>query len=118
VPRDIDYLFGQGKISYYGDSWEGVGNRSPSRQARINAMRIKKILTSPAETESKPIWVQGIVAIANKKAELTEKKPPEYVEVTKINELANRIKSKPKRLETRQIEQIETEIKNGIQADH
>jgi hypothetical protein len=104
----------KGKISYYGDSWEGVGNRSPSRQARINAMRIKRILASPVGSNSIPFWVQGIVVFANNKAELTKKKLPEYVEVTKINELANHIKNKPKRLETRQIEQIETEIKNNI----
>jgi hypothetical protein len=100
----------KGKISYYGDNWEGAGKKSPSRQARINAMRIKRILT-------KPFWVQGIVAIANNNTQLTPKRSPEFVEVTKLNELVNPIKNKPKRLETREIEQIETEIKNSIQAD-
>ena len=51
----------RGKISYYGDNWEGVGRKSPSKQARINAMRIKKILASFSNLKSKPFWVQGIV---------------------------------------------------------
>jgi hypothetical protein len=104
-------------ISYYGDNWEGVGKKSPSRQARINAVRIKRILASQVESNSKRFWVQGIVAIANNEAKLTPKKPPESVEVERINELANHIKNKPKRFETREIEQIETELKNSIQAE-
>jgi hypothetical protein len=44
------------------------------------------------------------------------KRPPEHVEVFKINELANYIESQPKRFEAHEIEQIETEIKNRIQA--
>jgi len=63
------------------------------------------------------LWVQRLVAITDNNVELSERKPPEYVEVTKINELVNHIKNNPKRLETREIAQIETEIKNGIQAD-
>jgi len=103
-----------GKISYYGDNWEGVGRKSPSRQARINAMRIKKILTSSASLESRPFWIQGIVVLTDHRAEITEKKPPEHVKVTKIDELPDYIKSKPRRFESLEIEQIEAEIKSKI----
>jgi hypothetical protein len=104
-----------GKVSYYGDNWEGVGRRSPSRQARINAMRIKKILASSASLRSRPFWIQGIVVIANHRAEITERKPPEYVKVTKIDELTDYIKSETRRFEDQEIEKIEAEIKNKIE---
>jgi hypothetical protein len=105
----------KGKISYYGDNWEGVGRKSPSRQARINAMRIKKILASSASLGSRPFWIQGIVVMANHRAEITERKPPEYVKVTKIDELADYIKSETRRFEAQEIGQIEAEIRNKIE---
>jgi hypothetical protein len=106
----------KGKISYYGDNWEGVGRKSPSRQARINAMRIKKILAFLSSLKSKRFWVQGIVVLADPRVKVTVKKPPEHVEVFKINELTKYIESQPKRFEAHEIEQIETEIKNRIPA--
>lgn len=106
----------KGKISYYGDNWEGVGRKSPSKQARINAMRIRKILTSLSNLKSRPFWVQGIVVLADPRAKVMVKRPPEHVEVFKINELTDYIESQPKRFEVHEIEQIETEIKNRIQA--
>jgi hypothetical protein len=105
----------KGKISYYGDNWEGVGRKSPSRQARINAMRIRKVLASSAKPGSRLLWIQGIVVLANYKAEITERKPPEHVKVTKIDELADYIKGEPRRLEAKEIEQIEAEIKDKIE---
>lgn len=105
----------KGKISYYGDNWEGVGRKSPSRQARINAMRIKKILASSASLRSRPFWIQGIVVMANRRAEITERKPPEHVKVTKIDELADYIKGVTRTLDAQEIEQIETEIKDKIE---
>lgn len=105
----------KGKISYYGDNWEGVGRRSPSRQARINAMRIKKILASSASLKSKPFWIQGVVVLADHRAEITERRPPEHVKVTRIDGLADYIKSVPRRIETLEIELIKTEIANKIE---
>jgi len=105
----------KGKISYYGDNWEGVGRRSPSRQARINAMRIKKILASSTSLESKPFWIQGIVVLADRRAEITERRAPEHVKVTGIDGLADYIKSEPRRIEIREIELIKTEITNKIE---
>lgn len=110
----IETKYRRGKISYYGDNWEGVGRKSPSRQARISAMKIKKALTSLGQ-KSRPLWVQGIVVLADPRAEVTEKKPPEHVKVVRLNELANYIKSQPKRFEAWEIGQIEAEIKNKIQ---
>ena len=105
----------KGKISYYGDNWEGVGRKSPSRQARINAMRIRKILTFSSQ-KSRPFWVQGIVVLADPRAKVTEKKPPEHVKVFRLNELADYIVSQPRRFEDWEIRQIEAEIKNKIQS--
>jgi hypothetical protein len=107
----------KGRIRYYGDSWEGTGQRSPSRQARINAMRVKRILSSLVDINSKPFWVQGVVVFADSKVELIPKEPPEHVDVMKINELAEYIKSKPRRFDSQEIERIEAEIRNHVQAD-
>lgn len=105
----------KGKISYYGDNWEGVGRRSPSRQVRINAMSIKKILASSASLKSKSFWIQGVVVLADHRAEITERGPPEYVKVTRIDGLADYIKSAPRRIEIREIELAEAEITNKIE---
>ena len=105
----------KGKISYYGDNWEGVGKRSPSRQARINAMRIKNILASSASLKSKPFWIQGVVVLTDHRAEITQRKTPEHVKVTRIDGLADYIKNTPRRIETREIELIKTEITNKIE---
>jgi hypothetical protein len=104
----------KGKISYYGDDWEGVGRKSPSRQARINAMRVRKTLTSSGQ-KSRLSWVQGIVVLADPGAEVTEKRPPEHIKVFKLNELVDYIVSRPRRFEASEIRQIEAEIKNKIQ---
>jgi len=105
----------KGKISYYGDNWEGVGRGSPSKQARINAMRLKEILASSASLESKPFWIQGVVVLADHRAEITERKPPEYVKVTRIDGLTDYIKSAPRRIGTREMGLIEAEITNKIE---
>jgi hypothetical protein len=105
----------KGKISYYGDNWEGVGRRSPSRQARINAMRIKKILASSTSLKSKSFWVQGIVVLADHRAEITERSAPEHVKVTRIDGLADYIKSEPRRIGIQEIELIGAEITNKIE---
>jgi hypothetical protein len=104
----------QGKISCYGDNWEGVGRNSPSGQARINAMKIRKLLTGSAEPLSRPLWIQGVVVFTNNKAEITMRKPPEHVKVAKIGELADYIKGEPRRFEAKQIGRIETEILDKI----
>ncbi len=105
----------KGKISYYSDNWEGVGRRSPSRQARINAMRIKKILASSASLESKTFWVHGVVVFADNRAEITERRPPEHVNVTRIDELADYIKNTPQRIERQEIELIKAELTSKIE---
>lgn len=105
----------RGKISYYGDNWEGIGRgRPPSSQARINAIRIKKILNSSESLKSKTFYIHGVVVFANNKAELIERKPPEHVKIKRIHELATYIKSEPKRFEAGEIAQIEMEIQNNI----
>ena len=106
----------RGKISYYGDNWEGVGRKSPSRQARINAMAVRKILTS-SDQKIGSLWVQGIVVLADPKAKVTARKPPEHVKVFRPTELAEYIRSQHKRFEAWEIRQIEAEIKNKIQPD-
>jgi len=111
----IETKYRKGKISYYGDNWEGVGRKSPSRQARINAMRVRKILTSSGQ-KSRLLWVQGIVVLADPRAEVTARKPPEQIKVFRLNELADYIVSQPRRFEAWEIGQIEAEIKNKIQS--
>lgn len=105
----------KGKISYYGDNWEGVGRRSPSRQARINAMRIKKILASSTSLKSKTPWIQGVVVFADHRAEITERRAPEHVKVTRIDGLTDYIKREPRRIGIREIELIELQITNKIE---
>lgn len=105
----------KGKISYYGDNWEGVGKRSPSRQARINAIKVRKILASSASLESKSFWIQGVVVLADQRAEIIERSPPEYVKVARIDGLADYIKNEPRRIETREIELITAEIMSKIE---
>lgn len=105
----------KGKISYYGDDWGGVEKRSPSRQARINAIRIKKILSSSTNLKSKSFWVQGVVVLADHRAEITERMPPEHVKVIRIDNLADYIKNTPRKIEIRDIKLIETEITNKIE---
>lgn len=64
---------------------------------------------------SKPFWIQGIAVMANRRAEMTERKPPENVKVKKIDELADYIESETRIFEAQEIEQIEAEIKNKIE---
>lgn len=104
----------RGKISYYEDNWEGVGRQSPSRQARSNATRIRKVMGSSQSLESRRFWVQGIVVLANTRATVTPKKPPERVEVFKLDKLVDYIKGQPIIFGTWEIGQIETEIRNRI----
>ncbi|UCB60961.1 MAG: NERD domain-containing protein [Candidatus Bathyarchaeota archaeon] len=105
----------KGRISYYGDNWEGMGRgRPPSSQVRINAMRIKKILDSSEGLKSKAFYIQGVVVFANDKAELIEKKPPGHIKVKRIDELAAYIKSEPKRFNAVEIRQIEMKIQDNI----
>jgi hypothetical protein len=92
-----------------------VGRRSPSRQARINAMKVKKMLSSSAGLESRSFWTQGIVVTANSEAEITERKPPDYVKTTRIDHLPDYIKNEARRFEAKDIEQIEAEIKRKIE---
>lgn len=103
----------RGKISYYEDNWEGVGRQSPSRQARSNATRIRKTLVSSQSLESRRFWVQGIVVLANTRATVTPRKQPERVEVFKLDELVDYIKSQPNRFGTWEIGQIETQIRSS-----
>lgn len=107
----------RGRISYYGDDWEGVRRGSPSKQARINAIRIKKILASVPNLHSRSFWVQGVVVLADNRAQIIERKPPEHVRVTRIDGLADYIKSEPRRIETQEIERIEAEISNKIEPE-
>jgi len=53
--------------------------------------------------------------MANRRAEMTERKPPENVKVKKIDELADYIESETRIFEAQEIEQIEAEIKNKIE---
>lgn len=64
----------RGKISYYGDDWEGVNRRKPSKQARINAVKIHNILVASEALRPGATYVEGVVVFSHSKAELIEKK--------------------------------------------
>ena len=52
--------------------------------------------------------------MANRRAEITERKPPENVKVKKIGELADYIKSETRIFEAQEIGEIEAEISRAI----
>jgi uncharacterized integral membrane protein len=103
----------RGKISYYGDDWEGVHGK-PSVQARINAVKIHGFLEdSPTFTPSQK-FVEGLVVFSDSQAVLIEKKPPDRVKVLRINSLTDYIVNKPKKFSAQEIESIEQTIKKNI----
>jgi hypothetical protein len=74
----------KGKLTCYGDQWStNMGN--PSRQARINAVRIRKIIQSLERFKHARIWVEPIVVFANPDVELNLKNIT--VQVKKLNEI-------------------------------
>jgi len=73
----------KGKMTCYADQWST--NSSPSKQAKINACRIRNIIQSLERFEHRNIWVQPIVVFANPEIELDLKKIT--VKVKKLNEL-------------------------------
>lgn len=103
----------KGKISYYGDRWEGMKGQ-PSVQARINAVRIRKILVDSKDPRLRTPFVQGVVVFPNQKVLLDERKPPDWVKVLRIEDLACFLKSEPRKLSAQDIESIEVEIENNI----
>lgn len=75
-----------GKIVCHADQWSRKrGN--PSKQARINALRIKNIIQSMEQFSSAKLWVEAIVVFSNYNAKLNINKPT--VEVKKPYELPN-----------------------------
>jgi hypothetical protein len=90
------------KIICYGDEWSrqytnkklGSFNRfihfelgSPSKQAKRNSMRIKRVIESSKTFKSRRIWVEGIVVFANQNADLNINNPT--LPILKIGELPN-----------------------------
>lgn len=93
-----------GKIFCNGDQWlsqyarkkHGSFNRlvhfelgSPSKQAKRNSLRIKKVIQSSETFRFQRIWVEGIVVFANQHADLNINNPT--VPVLKIGDLPNSI---------------------------
>jgi hypothetical protein len=89
-----------GKIICYGDEWSrqytnkknGSFNRfihfelgSPSKQAKRNSMRIKRVIESSETFKSRRIWVEGIVVFANQSVDLKISNPT--LPILKIEEL-------------------------------
>lgn len=75
-----------GKIICDGDNWSsqrnGKFNRlmhydlgSPSKQAKRNATRVKRVIESNAIFKSKNIWVNGVLVFANKNVQLQISNP-------------------------------------------
>ena len=100
-----------GKIICYEDSWTGIG-QNPSTQARVNALRVYKVIKASGIFVSKLPWVQAIVVFANKKVALDIRKKPDNVKVLKIDELTNYIIQETRRLSAQEIELISKEILN------
>jgi hypothetical protein len=89
-----------GNIICYGDEWSrqytskkpGSFSRfihfelgSPSKQAKRNSMRIKRVIESSKTFKSRRIWVEGIVVFANQNADLNINNPT--LPILKIGEL-------------------------------
>jgi hypothetical protein len=103
----------RGGISYYGDNWEGIKGQ-PSVQARVNAVRIRNILKNSEEFKHRTPLVHGVVVFSNNQASLTQKKPPDWVKVLRIEELAGFLTKEPRILSAQDIESIEMEIHKNI----
>ena len=100
-----------GKITCYGDSWTGIG-QNPSTQARVNALRVYKVIRASGIFVSKLPWIQAVVVFANKKVELEVRKAPSKAKVLKIVELTNYITQETTRLSAQEIELMSKEILN------
>jgi len=89
-----------GKIACYGDEWTrqyaskkpGRLSRfvhfelgSPSKQAKRNSMRIKRVIESLRTFKSRRIWAEGIVVFADQNADLNVSNPT--LPILKIGEL-------------------------------
>ena len=89
-----------GRIACYGDEWTRQYTSkkprrfsrflyfelgSPSKQAKRNAMRIKRVIESSKTFKSRRIWVEGIVVFANQNADLNINNPT--LPILKIGEL-------------------------------
>jgi len=89
-----------GRIACYGDEWTrqytskkpGRFSRfihfelgSPSKQAKRNSMRIRRLIESSKTFKSRRIWVEGIVVFANQNADLKINNPT--LPILKIEEL-------------------------------
>lgn len=73
-----------GKISCHEDQWSRRrGN--PSKQVRVNALRIKNVIQSLEQFESVKLWVEAVVVFSNYNAKLSINNPT--VEVKKPYEL-------------------------------
>jgi hypothetical protein len=93
-----------GKIACHGDEWTrqytskkpGRFSRfihfelgSPSKQAKRNSMRIKRVIESSKTFKSRRIWVEGIVVFANQNVDLNISNPT--LPILKIGELPSLI---------------------------
>jgi hypothetical protein len=87
-----------GKIACDGDKWSsqhnGKFNRllhydlgSPSKQAKRNATRVKRVIKRLAIFKSKNIWVNGVLVFANKNVQLQIRNPT--VPVLRSTQLPN-----------------------------
>ena len=103
-----------GRIICSGDDWQRPGKRkvgSPSRQAKRNALRGKRIIDSSQALRSLDLWVKGIVVFANSHCQLQINNPT--VPILKLQQLPNYIiahKTVSPALTRQQLEQFSKEI--------
>ncbi len=83
-----------GKIACDGDKWSSQHNRllhydlgSPSKQAKRNATRVKRLIKRLTIFKSKNIWVNGVLVFANKNVQLQIRNPT--VPVLRSKQLPN-----------------------------
>jgi hypothetical protein len=103
-----------GNITVNGDEWHRDRNHaagsSPSNQVKRNTQKIRNILDHSPNLRNLGIWVEGIVVIASKHAQLHLNNPT--VPVLTLPEVPNYIKNRgaQRRLSKEQLELIGKEI--------
>lgn len=104
----------RGSISCKGDEWQRGGKRgfssSPSRQVNRNAAKIKHIINNSTSLRSLGVWVEGIVVLTNKHANIHLNNPT--VPILTLAQLPNYLTThkNTRRFNHSELEAIEKEI--------
>jgi hypothetical protein len=103
----------RGSVGCSGDEWQRGGKRisaSPSRQVKRNAARINHILDGNPALRSLGVWVEGIVVLTNRHANVKLNNPT--VPILKLEQLPNYLSSHKgsRRLSRQDLEAIGKEI--------